>query len=155
MLNATKKIAITSSRFRFLDPMRCPASLLSRCHDIWRGGKVGGSTKKATSVLDTPRSGRSDRYEAYWVQGAQYAGTGPRRATDVYRPAVDYHANAFYVEPGRCFRLVNGAGGKRGQSHHCAEPVVWCGVFVSPLGKAHRVWSCDGHADDLKAPRAV
>jgi hypothetical protein len=66
---------------------------------------------------------------------------------------MDHHANAFYVEPGRCFRLVCGTGGKMGQPHHCPEPVVWRGRFVTPLGKLYGVWSCDGHSDDLKALR--
>lgn len=68
---------------------------------------------------------------------------------------VAHHANAFYVEPGCCFRLVCGTGGKMGQPHHCREPVVWRGQFVTPSGAVHQVWSCEGHASDLGAVRAV
>jgi hypothetical protein len=68
-------------------------------------------------------------------------------------PLSAHHANAFYIEPDRCFRFVCRTGGGRGQPYHCPAPVAWRGVFVTPLGKPHRVWSCEGHRDALTALR--
>jgi hypothetical protein len=68
---------------------------------------------------------------------------------------MEHHANAFFVAEGHCFRLVNGMGGKKGQPHHCPEPVIWRGRFQTPLGVVHVVWACDGHAGDLRELRPV
>lgn len=70
-----------------------------------------------------------------------------------YGRLMDHHADAFFVASDRCFRLVNGTGGKKGQPHHCRAPVEWRGRYVTPSGKAHGVWACDGHSDGLKARR--
>jgi hypothetical protein len=68
---------------------------------------------------------------------------------------MEYVANAFFVAPGRCYRMVPGAGGKHGQPSHCGEPVAWRGRFVTPLGQVHRVWSCARHCGNLVGLRQV
>jgi hypothetical protein len=61
----------------------------------------------------------------------------------------------FFVEEGRCFRMIASLAGQKGQTTHCSAPAVWRGRFVDARGKVHRVWSCDCHADDLVGLRRV
>ena len=59
---------------------------------------------------------------------------------------MDHYAEAFYVEPGRCWRMVYEPDGS-GRPTHCPEPVEWRGRYRNRQGW-HVVDSCDGHADD-------
>lgn len=43
-------------------------------------------------------------------------------------------AGAFFVAPGRCFRMITRPE-RLGQPNHCQEPVVWRGVFTDGLGR--------------------
>jgi hypothetical protein len=47
--------------------------------------------------------------------------TAPQRDHD----PVDHYANAFTIDPGRCFRMVQLPG--VGHPMHCVEPVAWHG----------------------------
>jgi len=58
---------------------------------------------------------------------------------------MDHYAEAFYVEPGRCWRMVT--TDRQGMPTHCPEPVEWRGRFKNRQGW-HVVDSCDGHVDD-------
>jgi hypothetical protein len=64
-----------------------------------------------------------------------------------------HHSNAFSAMPGRCFRLVHEQGS--GHATHCAELVVVRGVFTTPSGDKHKVYSCAGHEHDLTGRRPV
>jgi hypothetical protein len=69
--------------------------------------------------------------------------------------AVPYYCEAFYVEPGQCWRMVFAQDGT-GHPTHCPEPVVWRSRFKDGSEKWHpRVDSCDGHADDLAVARRI
>jgi hypothetical protein len=57
-----------------------------------------------------------------------------------------HYAEAFYVEPGKCFRLRhNGVG----RAAHCQEPLVACGHFIDATGKQWRVDACEEHSEEL------
>jgi hypothetical protein len=60
-------------------------------------------------------------------------------------------APGFFVEPGRCWRMVYNA---TIQGDHCANPVVWRGRFAN-AGKHWDVWACDRHLDELENVRAI
>jgi len=61
-----------------------------------------------------------------------------------------YYAEAFYVEPGRCFRMVTSSTpGSQGSPTHCPKPVKFRGRFQDGIGKWHEVWSCIDHVGDL------
>jgi hypothetical protein len=64
---------------------------------------------------------------------------------------VDHYANAFTINPGRCFRMIRLAG--VGHPHHCHEPVAWHGRFRAADNRLYRVDACEGHADELGAPK--
>jgi hypothetical protein len=69
---------------------------------------------------------------------------------------VEHFADSVFVAPGRCWRLVTDFAGR---PEHCAEPVTWVGRTRlkerNGNGRLLRVWSCDGHADDLEARKQV
>ena len=57
-----------------------------------------------------------------------------------------HYAEAFYVEPGTCFRFRhNGVG----HAAHCREPIVARGQFIDGAGKRWRVDACEEHAEEL------
>jgi hypothetical protein len=59
---------------------------------------------------------------------------------------VAHYAEAYFVEPGQCFRFVhNGVG----HANHCPEPVVARGQFIDGAGKRWRVDACSSHAREL------
>jgi hypothetical protein len=61
-----------------------------------------------------------------------------------------YYAQAFYVEPGQCFRMViSPKPGSQGSPIHCPDPVEFQGRFQDGTGKWHEVWACKEHAADL------
>ena len=59
---------------------------------------------------------------------------------------MDHYASAFYVEPGRCWRMVYEQDGS-GRPKHCPEPVEWRGRYRTRRGKWFVVDSCAGHVD--------
>ncbi|MGA8725829.1 MAG: hypothetical protein WB565_12355 [Acidimicrobiales bacterium] len=59
---------------------------------------------------------------------------------------MTHYAEAFYVEPGQCFRFVhNGVG----HAAHCREPVVVRGRFTDGTGKHWQVDACEDHREEL------
>ena len=59
---------------------------------------------------------------------------------------VAHYAEAFYVEPGTCFRFRhNGVG----HAVHRREPVVAKGQFIDGSGKRWWFDACEEHADEL------
>jgi hypothetical protein len=67
-----------------------------------------------------------------------------------YRGPMDhigYYAEAFYPEPGQCFRMVSSS--TQGAPVLCPSPVEFRGRFQDGRGKWHEVWSCIHHAGDL------
>ncbi|HET6811913.1 MAG TPA: hypothetical protein VFH50_12970 [Acidimicrobiales bacterium] len=67
---------------------------------------------------------------------------------------MEHYANAFHLEPGRCFRMVARDGGK-GPPTHCTEPVALRGRFRDGAGRTHRAEACEGHADALTHARQI
>lgn len=59
----------------------------------------------------------------------------------------NYYAEAFFSEPGRCFRMVSSS--THGSPMHCPQPVEFQGQFQDSTGKWHDVWSCFDHSGDL------
>lgn len=57
-----------------------------------------------------------------------------------------HYAEAFSVQPGRCFRFVHAGAG---HAKHCPEPVVGHGQFVDGNGKQWQVDACAEHAEEL------
>ena len=76
-----------------------------------------------------------------------------------YRESMDhegYYAEAFYVEPGKCFRRVTSSkAGSKGSPIHCPEPVEFTGIFQDGKGKWHTVWACFDHAGDISEWKRV
>jgi hypothetical protein len=66
-------------------------------------------------------------------------------------PRLTY-AEAFFVQPGRCFRLISRPNA-HGQPDHCSAPVVYHGTFRDRSGRRHQVDACAGHAHDLAEGR--
>jgi hypothetical protein len=58
-----------------------------------------------------------------------------------------YYAEAFYPEPGQCFRMVSSS--TQGSPVLCPKPVEFRGRFQDGRGKWYDVWSCIDHAGDL------
>ena len=58
-----------------------------------------------------------------------------------------YYAEAFFPEPGQCFRMVSSS--THGSPILCPNPVEFRGRFQDGTGKWHEVWSCIDHAGDL------
>jgi hypothetical protein len=63
---------------------------------------------------------------------------------------VDHYANVVLAVEGKCWRMVVPAGlATMRHPTDCPEPVCWVGRHRWRSGEWVRVWSCDGHADDL------
>ena len=60
-----------------------------------------------------------------------------------------HYAEAFYVQPGQCFRFVHNAVG---HAKHCPEPVVSRGTFTDRTGKRWQVEACRKHAKKSTKP---
>jgi hypothetical protein len=71
---------------------------------------------------------------------------------------VDHRDNTGKVAPGicaqegRCWRFVYADVAGRGT--HCMEPVTWRGRWKFTKGWT-KVWSCEGHADELPWARRI
>jgi hypothetical protein len=63
-----------------------------------------------------------------------------------------YYAEAFFLVPGRCFRLIS-HGSQGGGPTHCPEPPVWRGTFQAPNGRRYRVEACEGHRPPAETGR--
>jgi len=65
-----------------------------------------------------------------------------------------YYADAFFVAPGRCFRMVTSTEpGSQGSPDHCPEPIEWRGRFQVRTGGEVDALVADEHAiarDDLR-----
>ena len=91
-------------------------------------------TRSGRLIADAYGTGRLARVRkgvrrtASWLGGLQ---TAP------------YHAESFFVMPGRCFRMMS-SDGKAGPIH-CPDPPVWLGRFRATDGRWHTVDACDGH----------
>jgi hypothetical protein len=59
-------------------------------------------------------------------------------------PGAAYYAEAFTLQPGRCFRLVDQHGGGAGPTH-CPKPAAWRGWWRAPNGRRYRVEACQDH----------
>ena len=55
-------------------------------------------------------------------------------------------APGFYVEEGRCWRMVDDGVG---HASHCRVPAGWTGGYVNPKDRRWQVWSCQEHLDEL------
>lgn len=62
-----------------------------------------------------------------------------------------HYANAFTIDPGRCFRMIQLEG--VGHPMHCPEPIAWHGRFRANDDKLYRVDACQGHAEGLVQSR--
>ena len=63
---------------------------------------------------------------------------------------------SFFVEPGRCFRMVRDpVPERRGHPMHCPEPVVARGRFRSESGRVYRVDACSQRAGELEETRGI
>jgi hypothetical protein len=63
----------------------------------------------------------------------------------------DRYAQAFTVEPGRCWAMIHD---RQGQATHCPEAPSWTGRWFSPNGdRWWRVWSCPDHLEGLTGLR--
>ena len=84
-------------------------------------------------------------------------GRGPWAPVTIpfYRGPVEHYANAVRAEPGLCWRMVSrGPGFRVGSPTDCPEPVRWMGRAM--VGKRWmRLFSCDGHLEDLEDVRPV
>jgi hypothetical protein len=68
---------------------------------------------------------------------------------------ADHYCEAFFVQPGRCWRMVMNPDGT-GHPMHCPELVEWRGRFKDGRGRWHlHVESRDGLADGLLNVRQV
>ena len=59
---------------------------------------------------------------------------------------MPHYAEAFSVQPGRCFRFVHSGVG---HAAHCREPVVVTGTFIDNKGRPWTVDACEGHRQEL------
>jgi hypothetical protein len=59
---------------------------------------------------------------------------------------VGHYAEAFSIQPGRCFRFT---GTAVGHAAHCREPIVARGTFVDKLGRLWPVDACERHRAEL------
>ena len=73
-------------------------------------------------------------------------------AADPRSPAAHY-ANAFTIETGRCFRMVQLPGA--GHPMHCPEPATTHGPWRSGADQLNRVDACDGHREAHCGHRSV
>ena len=69
-----------------------------------------------------------------------------------HRDTIGKVAPGLFAQEGRCWRMVyeNAAG----HGTHCPEPVTWVGRWKFTKGWT-KVWSCEGHADELPWARRV
>ncbi|MDA8035393.1 MAG: hypothetical protein M0T71_14725 [Actinomycetota bacterium] len=63
---------------------------------------------------------------------------------------VERYANAFRLDPGKCFRFV-ATEAARGQPVPCTEPVVARGRWRDGAGSVRVVEACAAHAGELEA----
>jgi hypothetical protein len=97
----------------------------------WRSGPVPSARWRRPPQVDTP--------------GAQ---------AEVASRLVGTYANAFMLEPGRCFRLVENDQA-RGQPVSCPHPVAVRGHWRDGGGKLRFVEACVEHGAVLEAQRPV
>jgi hypothetical protein len=61
------------------------------------------------------------------------------------------YANAFVVEPMKCWRVVHD---DKLQAGHCPQTPSWTGRWFPPSGdRWWRVWACPDHLDELTGLR--
>jgi hypothetical protein len=65
---------------------------------------------------------------------------------------MPHYAEAFYAQPGQCFRFVHSGVG---HAQHCPEPVTHHGVFVDAKGKRWRVEACATHSRSWRPLRSA
>lgn len=71
------------------------------------------------------------------------------------RAMADHYAEAFFVQPGSCWRMISASDGT-GHPTHCPETPVWRGRWQDGAGKWWpKVESCDGHAEELLDVRRI
>lgn len=69
---------------------------------------------------------------------------------------MDHYADAFFVKPGQCWRMMTSpAPGREWMLTHCEEPVVWRGRNQDRNGRWHVVDSCDGHTKGLVGAKKI
>jgi hypothetical protein len=61
-------------------------------------------------------------------------------------------APGFYVEEGRCWRMVRSGVG---HPEHCHKAAGWRGLYVNPEGRRWQVWACQEHLEELTDTRAA
>ena len=65
---------------------------------------------------------------------------------------TDHYAEAYFIAPGRCFRMVHKPG--EGQPTHCPDPPRARGDWIDATGKRwHGVEACSEHEEQLVPPR--
>ena len=67
---------------------------------------------------------------------------------------MDHYADAFTLDPERCFRMIS-AGDGTGHARHCPHVTVWRGRFRDGSGTWHTVEACDGHRADLDSVHRI
>jgi hypothetical protein len=63
---------------------------------------------------------------------------------------MSHYAEAFFVQPGQCFRFTHSGVG---HAAHCRGAIVQRGQFVDNKGKKWVVDACDVHSQDLGWPQ--
>jgi hypothetical protein len=69
---------------------------------------------------------------------------------------VDHYADVVFAREGECWRMVMPS--EDATMRHpdmCPEYVAWVGRWRWRSGEWVKVWSCDGHADELPWARRV
>jgi hypothetical protein len=69
---------------------------------------------------------------------------------------MDHYANVVFAREGECWRMVVPSGAaKMRHPDMCPLPVCWVGRHRWRSGEWVRVWSCEGHADELMGAKRV
>lgn len=80
------------------------------------------------------------------------SGCPPGARAEVASRLVGTYANAFMVEPGRCFRFVEN-NDARGQPVACPNPVTVRGPWRDGSGKLRVVEACAKHGAEIETRR--
>ena len=69
---------------------------------------------------------------------------------------MDRYGNVVLTNPGQCWRMVMPPGtAKMRHPEPCPEPPRWMGRHQWGDGTWVKVWSCEGHAEELTGARRM
>lgn len=73
-----------------------------------------------------------------------------------YGDLMDRYANVVLTNEGKCWRMILPDGqAKMRHPDYCPEPVRWVGRHRWRSGEWVKVWSCEGHAEELSGARRI